>query len=101
MCTAGPTRSRGRRTVPTPWSASDLLLFVDYADHGKGIFPDLFGVEAARRFIELRTAQRFDEARRMSARLWAGLDGDPAVHVEAGRHGSTSSCSRRCPPRPT
>jgi len=61
----------------------DLLLFIDYADQGKGIFPDLFGVEAARRFIGLRTAQRFDEARQMSALLWAGLDGDPAAHVEA------------------
>jgi Icc-related predicted phosphoesterase len=61
----------------------DLLLFVDYADHAKGIFPDLFGAEAARQFIALRTAQRFDEAREMSARLWAGLDGDPAAHVEA------------------
>ena len=61
----------------------DLLLFVDYADHGKGIFADLFGVEAAGQFIALRTAQRFDEARQMSARLWAGLDGSPATHVEA------------------
>jgi Icc-related predicted phosphoesterase len=61
----------------------DLLLFIDYADQGKGIFPDLFGAEAARRFIGLRTAQRFDEARQMSARLWAGLDGDPAARVEA------------------
>jgi Icc-related predicted phosphoesterase len=61
----------------------DLLLFVDYADHGKGIFPDLFGAAAARRFIDLRTAQRFDEARQLSARLWAGLDGDAAAHVEA------------------
>jgi Icc-related predicted phosphoesterase len=61
----------------------DLLLFVDYADHRRGIFPDLFGAEAARQFIDLRTAQRFDEARAMSARLWAGLDGDPGQHVEA------------------
>jgi len=61
----------------------DLLLFVDYADHAKGIFPDLFGAQAAREYIALRTAQRFDEARQMSARLWAGLDGDPAAHVEA------------------
>jgi Icc-related predicted phosphoesterase len=61
----------------------DLLLFVDYADHRKGIFPDLFGVDAARQFIALRTAQRFDEARQMSAQLWAGLDGDPRAHVEA------------------
>src|SRR5260370_36747937 len=61
----------------------DLLLFVDYADHRKGIFPDLFGADAARQFISLRTAQRFDEARQMSAQLWAGLDGDPRAHVEA------------------
>jgi Icc-related predicted phosphoesterase len=61
----------------------DLLLFVDYSDHGQGIFPDLFGAEAAREFIALRTAQRFDEAREMSRRLWAGLDGDPAAHLEA------------------
>jgi Icc-related predicted phosphoesterase len=61
----------------------DLLLFVDYADHAKGIFPDLFGAEAARQFIALRTEQRFDEARQMSAQLWAGLDGDPRAHVEA------------------
>jgi Icc-related predicted phosphoesterase len=61
----------------------DLLLFVDYADHRNGIFPDLFGTEAAAEYIALRTAQRFDEARQMSARLWAGLGGDPAAHVEA------------------
>ena len=35
----------------------DLLLFVDYADHRQGIFPGLFGAEAARQYIELRTAQ--------------------------------------------
>jgi Icc-related predicted phosphoesterase len=61
----------------------DLLLFVDYADHRRGIFPDLFGAEAARQFIDLRTAQRFDEARVLSRQLWAGLDGDAAAHVEA------------------
>jgi Icc-related predicted phosphoesterase len=61
----------------------DLLLFVDYADHREGIFPDLFGADAARQFISLRTEQRFDEARQMSAQLWAGLDGDPRAHVEA------------------
>jgi Icc-related predicted phosphoesterase len=59
----------------------DMLLFVDYADHSQGIFPDLFGADAASRFIALRTAQRFDEARQMSARLWAGLNGDPAAHI--------------------
>jgi Icc-related predicted phosphoesterase len=60
----------------------DLLLFLDYADHGQGIFPELFGAEAARQLIALRTAQRFDEARAMSARLWAGLGGDPRQHID-------------------
>ncbi len=61
----------------------DLLLFVDYADHSRGIFADLFGAEAARRLIALRTARRFDEAREFSAGLWAGLPGDPAARMEA------------------
>src|ERR1019366_3752726 len=60
----------------------DLLLFLDYADHGQGIFPELFGAEAAGQFIALRTAQRFDEARAMSARLWSRLDGDPVARLE-------------------
>ncbi|HEY2508539.1 MAG TPA: metallophosphoesterase [Streptosporangiaceae bacterium] len=61
----------------------DLLLFIDYADHSQGIFPELFGADQARRLVELRTAQRFDEARTMSASLWAGLGGDPREHIEA------------------
>ncbi|HET6636452.1 MAG TPA: metallophosphoesterase [Streptomyces sp.] len=52
----------------------DLVLFLDYADHARGIFPDLFGVENADRIVELRTARRFEEARALSARLWEGLD---------------------------
>ena len=60
----------------------DLLLFVDYADYSQGIFPGLFGAEKARELVELRTALRFDEARQMSAALWAGLDGDPRQHIE-------------------
>jgi Icc-related predicted phosphoesterase len=43
----------------------DLILFVD-----------------ASAFIALRTAKRFDEARAMSARLWATLGGDPREHIE-------------------
>jgi Icc-related predicted phosphoesterase len=49
----------------------DLLLFLDYADYGQGIFADLFGAAQARTYIELRTAKRFDEARALSARLLA------------------------------
>jgi Icc-related predicted phosphoesterase len=53
----------------------DLLLFMDYADHRRGIFADLFGAEETRAFMELRRAQRFDEARAMSARLAERLPG--------------------------
>ncbi|GGO73053.1 metallophosphoesterase family protein [Nonomuraea cavernae] len=60
----------------------DLILFIDYDDHAQGIFADLFGAERAAEFIGLRTAKRFDEARAMSARLWASLDGDPREHIE-------------------
>ncbi|MDX6428783.1 MAG: hypothetical protein QOE54_1149, partial [Streptosporangiaceae bacterium] len=31
----------------------DLILFVDYEDHGQGIFADLFGQDNADRFIAL------------------------------------------------
>jgi Icc-related predicted phosphoesterase len=61
----------------------DLLSFVDYADHSRGIFAELFGAEAAREFIDLRTAQEFDKARALSMRLRASLDGDPAAFLEA------------------
>lgn len=61
----------------------DLLLFLDYADHSQGIFADMFGADAAREFIALRTAQRFDAAREFSARLWASLPGDPRAVIDA------------------
>jgi Icc-related predicted phosphoesterase len=48
----------------------DLLLFVDYADHSRGIMAELFGPEAVGRYVALRTARRFDEARAFSRRLW-------------------------------
>jgi Icc-related predicted phosphoesterase len=51
----------------------DLILFLDYDRPERGIFADLFGEEDARRYIELRTANRFDEARVLSAEAWAGL----------------------------
>jgi Icc-related predicted phosphoesterase len=60
----------------------DLLLFIDYDDHSQGIFPSLFGAENASRFIGLRTEGRFDEARELSAGLWAGMGGDPREHIE-------------------
>jgi Icc-related predicted phosphoesterase len=61
----------------------DLLLFVDYADHGQGIFAELFGAEAAGQFVALRTAKLFDEARAMTAGLWQQLGGDPAGHIRS------------------
>lgn len=57
----------------------DLVLFLDYADHSRGIFPDLFGEENADRLVELRTARRFDEARELGSRLWAGIDRGSAI----------------------
>jgi Icc-related predicted phosphoesterase len=54
----------------------DLLLFVDYADPSQGMFGETFGADNAARLVALRTAGRFDEARQMSAALWAerGVD---------------------------
>ncbi|MEU0277263.1 metallophosphoesterase [Streptomyces sp. NPDC088147] len=62
----------------------DLVLFLDYADHSRGIFPDLFGVENADRIVALRTARRFDEAREFGRELWAGLGLDPGTAIEQG-----------------
>ncbi len=64
----------------------DLLLFVDYADHSRGIMGDLFGPEAVGRFVTLRTAGRFAEAREYTGGLWSSLGDDPrAVITEAAR----------------
>jgi Icc-related predicted phosphoesterase len=49
----------------------DMLLFLDYADYGQGIFAEMYGAEHARRYIELRTARRFDEARALTAEVAA------------------------------
>ncbi|MFL1903621.1 metallophosphoesterase family protein [Streptomyces tauricus] len=57
----------------------DLVLFIDYADHSRGIFPDLFGTENTDRIVELRTARKYEEARALGARLWAGVDRGPAI----------------------
>ncbi|MEV6795693.1 metallophosphoesterase [Streptomyces sp. NPDC051320] len=57
----------------------DLVLFLDYADHSRGIFPELFGVENADRIVALRTARRFEEAHELGRTLWAGMDRDAAI----------------------
>jgi len=54
----------------------DLILFLDYDDPSNGIFPQLHGEAMARRYIELRTANRWQEARDLSHRLWSALGGD-------------------------
>src|SRR6516162_11232015 len=61
----------------------DLLLFLDYADHGQGIFADLFGAEAASTYVELRTAKKFDEAREFSLSLFAARPESRASLFEA------------------
>lgn len=55
----------------------DLLLFLDYADPGQGVYAELYGAEYTREYIALRTAGRFEEARQLTARLMA-RDGDRA-----------------------
>ncbi|MEW1547197.1 metallophosphoesterase family protein [Streptomyces tsukubensis] len=52
----------------------DLVLFLDYHDRSRGIFPDLFGVENADLIVSLRTARRYEEARDLARSLWAELD---------------------------
>ncbi len=59
----------------------DLVLFLDYADPALGIFAELFGAENANEFVQLRTAGRLDEARELSAQLWAGHGGDRTTEV--------------------
>ncbi|MEV6786884.1 metallophosphoesterase [Streptomyces sp. NPDC051098] len=61
----------------------DLVLFLDYADHSRGIFPDLFGAENAHRLVELRTARRFDEARDLGRSLWAEVATDRESVIES------------------
>lgn len=57
----------------------DLVLFLDYADHSRGIFPELFGEENADRIVALRTERRFAEARAFSRSLWDGIDREAAT----------------------
>ncbi|MDX3075229.1 metallophosphoesterase [Streptomyces sp. NPDC088354] len=61
----------------------DLVLFLDYADHSRGIFSDLFGAENASRMVALRTALRWDEARALDRELWDGLGTDRRTAIEA------------------
>ena len=57
----------------------DLLLFVDYADHGAGIMGELFGPAAVRDYVTMRTAGRYAEASAFTRSLWAELPDPDAV----------------------
>ena len=59
----------------------DLILFLDYDDPSLGIFADLFGGDNARRYVQLRTANRWDEARQWSRHLWASLGVDTWTEI--------------------
>jgi Icc-related predicted phosphoesterase len=61
----------------------DLVLFLDYADHRRGIFADLFGPENAAKLMELRGAGDYDAARQFSGALWSSLKQDRAQVLEA------------------
>ena len=65
----------------------DLVLFLDYQDAGSGIFAGLFGADAARELVRLRTARRFDEAREWSRGLWAALGRAPGDVLEEAIRG--------------
>jgi Icc-related predicted phosphoesterase len=69
----------------------DLVLFIDYDDHGAGILADLFGAEAASRYIEMRSELRFDEAREFSRGLWESLDRDRGEVIEEAIRGQYSA----------
>ncbi|WP_158882647.1 metallophosphoesterase family protein [Amycolatopsis anabasis] len=59
----------------------DLLDFVDYREHHKGILGALFGAEKVGEFARLRREGTRDETVTYSRALWASLD-DPAAAVE-------------------
>ncbi|MGQ0466024.1 MAG: metallophosphoesterase family protein [Sporichthyaceae bacterium] len=61
----------------------DLVLFVDYAEPGGGIFGEIFGQDRAQEWIVLRTAGKWDEARAFLYGLWAEHGGDPWEAITA------------------
>ncbi|GAB3477272.1 metallophosphoesterase family protein [Amycolatopsis cihanbeyliensis] len=59
----------------------DLLDFVDYREHGKGILGALFGAEQVATFARLRREGTREDTIAFSRSLWASLE-DPAGAVE-------------------
>ena len=64
----------------------DLLDFVDYREHDKGIMGVLFGAEKVAEFARLRREGTRDETVAYSRTLWASLE-DPAAAVEEAVRG--------------
>lgn len=60
----------------------DLLNFVDYHDHGRGILGELFGPEKVAVFAELRRGRQHGDTAKFARSLWAGLD-NAAERIEA------------------
>ena len=67
---SGAALARAADGADALFCLGDLVLFLDYDDVSQGIFADLFGAENTQRFVELRTAGRFAEARAWTAGLW-------------------------------
>jgi Icc-related predicted phosphoesterase len=63
----------------------DLLDFVDYADHSKGILGMVFGPEKVAVFAELRRCGQLASLAAYARSLWAGLDNAADVVEEAIR----------------
>ncbi|MGH3436344.1 MAG: metallophosphoesterase family protein [Sciscionella sp.] len=63
----------------------DLLDFVDYHDHSRGILGRVFGAEKVARFAELRRGHRHADTAAYARSLWAGLQDAPGVVAEAIR----------------
>lgn len=60
----------------------DLLDYVDYHEHGKGILGEIFGADKVRHFAALRGAGDFVALRDYNHHLWDSLDDGPAVLTE-------------------
>ncbi|CAM5302324.1 hypothetical protein SVIOM342S_04482 [Streptomyces violaceorubidus] len=75
----------------------DLVLFLDYADHSRGIFPDLFGVANADRIVELRTAAASPRHGRSGTRVWGRGRRGPAGADRAGGAQAVRRTVRRLP----
>lgn len=63
----------------------DLIDFVDYHDHGKGILGTVFGAEKVARFAELRRTAPGPEVGAYARSLWASLPNPAQVVEEAVR----------------